>query len=186
MPPARALIIEHHLLWTLYGHWLGNDPRGSGSEAVRDPKLATLGEIHLGRKPDHLQPSRGELRKFYQEAEPLLQFHRFWINEAKRQAVAEAVRGIVNHKPYTVWACAILSNHMHLVVRRHGDDAGLIWETIADAARERLREFQDVGKDHPVWPRDPTRFTSRRLRRCARGCATSSEIQKRRSLGTGI
>ena len=66
----RPPIVAHHLIWTLYGHWLPNDRRGSGSDGVRDPKLAALGEAHLGRKPASEQPSRRELREFYREASP--------------------------------------------------------------------------------------------------------------------
>jgi hypothetical protein len=34
--PPRQSIITHHLIWTLYGHWLPNDLRGSGSAEIRD------------------------------------------------------------------------------------------------------------------------------------------------------
>jgi REP element-mobilizing transposase RayT len=155
MPVDRPLIIGHHLIWTLYGHWLANDLRGSGSEAVRDPKFAALGEVHRGRKPEHLQPSRAELREFYREARPLLNFAPFWLDESMRQAVAEAVGEIVRRRPYTVWACAVLANHMHLVVRRHSDDAIAIWNAIAEAAGSRLREFRDIADGHPVWAARP-------------------------------
>lgn len=155
MPAPRSQIIAHHLIWTLYGHWLSNDLRGSGSEAVRDPKFAALGEVHLGRKPAALQPSREEIRAFFREAEPLLQFAPFWVDEAKRQALADAIGEIVAHKPYTVWACAVHSNHVHMVVRRHRDDGRVIWKTIAEATRARLREFADVGEEHPVWAARP-------------------------------
>ncbi len=30
-PQPRPSVIAHHLIWTLYGHWLPNDLRGSGS-----------------------------------------------------------------------------------------------------------------------------------------------------------
>jgi REP element-mobilizing transposase RayT len=169
MPARRPSIIAHHLLWTLYGHWLANDPRGSGSEDVRDPKLAPLGDVHLGRKPARLQPSQGELRGFYREARPMLQYAPFWLDEAKRQAVAGAIGEVVCRKLYTVWACAVLSNHVHLVVRRHRDDARTIWRMIADATRLRLREFADVEAEHPVWAARPYAAfldSPERVRRC--------------------
>ena len=37
---------RHHLLWTLYGHWLPNDLRGSGSDELRNAKFAMLGPIY--------------------------------------------------------------------------------------------------------------------------------------------
>ena len=30
----RPIVIAHHLIWTVYGTWLPNDPRGSGSRAI--------------------------------------------------------------------------------------------------------------------------------------------------------
>jgi REP element-mobilizing transposase RayT len=155
MSAPRPQIIAHHLIWTLYGHWLANDPRGSGSDAVRDPKFAGLGQVHLGRRPAALQPSREELRGFYREAKPLRQFAPFWVDEAKRQALGGAIGEVVDLKPYTVWACAILSNHVHMVVRRHRDDGRTIWKTIGDVTRVQLREFADVGAEHPVWAARP-------------------------------
>src|SRR5882757_9319102 len=121
MPTRRPTIIAHHLIWTLYGHWLPNDLRGSGSSELHDEKFASLGPIHHGRKPAREQPTRKELREFHRQAEPLLNFTRFWIDDAKRQAIRNAIAGIVAERKYTVWACAIMSNHVHMVIRRHRD-----------------------------------------------------------------
>jgi REP element-mobilizing transposase RayT len=150
MPARRPAIIGHHLIWMLYGHWLSNDPRGSGSEAVRDPKFRAFGEAHFGRKPRYEQPSRAELRKFYRKAAPLLEFPLFWIDEAKRQAIGELFGTIVAERQYTVWACAILSNHVHMVIRRHRDDALTLWRVFAEAMREKLRQHFGFDAMHPV------------------------------------
>lgn len=155
MPSRQRPVIGHHLIWTLYGHWLANDPRGSGSEAVRDPKFAQFGEAHFGRKPQRETPTRQALRNFYRHAAPMLEFPRFWIDGAKRQVLADAIGDVVRKRPYTVWACAILSNHVHMVIRRHGDDALTIWQSIADASRQRLQMSPEVGNHHPVWAARP-------------------------------
>jgi REP element-mobilizing transposase RayT len=155
MSTRRPAIIAHHLIWTLYGHWLPNDLRGSGSTELHDEKFTPLGPIYHGRKPVREQPTRKELREFHRKAEPLLNFPRFWIEDAKRQAIGGAIAGIVAQRQYTVWACAILSNHVHMVMRRHRDDALAIWNHVADAARLQLHEFADVSADHPVWSTRP-------------------------------
>jgi len=123
MPQKRPQIIAHHLIWTLYGHWLPNDPRGSGSEKIREEKLAPLGPNHQGRKPPSLQPSREKLRNFQQQASPLLEHKKLWIDTGKREIIANAFSEVIAEQNYTVWACAILSNHAHMIVRRHRDDA---------------------------------------------------------------
>ncbi|MDY7107909.1 MAG: hypothetical protein SYC29_04655 [Planctomycetota bacterium] len=149
-------VIAHHLILTGYGHWLPNDLRGSGSEDFYDVKLAPLGPIHHGRRPPEEQPSRDELRKFYRKAEPLLNFPIIWFDDAKRQVVADAFREVISAERYTVYACAILSNHAHLVIRRHRDDALTMLTKLADASRLRLRpRKKTIDPDHPIWSQRP-------------------------------
>jgi REP element-mobilizing transposase RayT len=155
MPAHRPPIIAHHLIWTIYGHWLANDLRGSGSLELRDESFAPLGQIHFGRKPDIEQPTRKALREHHREAAKILKHSVFWIDVAKRQAVSDAFSQVIAEKGYTVWACAILSNHAHIVVRRHRDDAVTIWREFANGASAALRKFAEVGELHPVWASRP-------------------------------
>lgn len=79
-------VIAHHLIWTNYGTWLANDPRGSGSASVYTPDLVDLGVVHYGRKK--IQPRRSELRAFYSEAEKLLSFPVIRFDEQQRNTLA--------------------------------------------------------------------------------------------------
>ena len=143
------MIIAHHLVLHGYGHWLANDPRGSGSERLREEKFADLGPVHQGRK--RVQPNREELRRFYRQATPRLEFEPVWFDDAKRQAVGEAFGRVVANRRYTVWGCAVLRNHAHLCVRRHRDDALKMWVAFADEARAAIRRFANVDDGHLVW-----------------------------------
>jgi REP element-mobilizing transposase RayT len=146
-------IIAHHLIFTGYGFWLPNDLRGSGSTEIRNDLLEELGPILPGRQ--HIQPSREELKQFYREANLLLEFEPLWFDSAKRQATADVFAQVVRDFKYTIYACAICSNHAHLVVRRHRDDGHAIWDTFAGAARESLRRHAGVHADHPIWSDRP-------------------------------
>jgi REP element-mobilizing transposase RayT len=84
-----------------------------------------------------------------------LNFARFWIDDAKRQALSDAFAKVIAERRYTVWACAILSNHAHLVIRRHRDDALAMWHAVAAECRDRLRLFAEIGAEHPVWSTRP-------------------------------
>src|SRR5687768_1551485 len=53
------IVIAYHLIWTAYGWWLPNDPRGSMSRAIASDLLAELGVLHFGRK--RIQPARSDL-----------------------------------------------------------------------------------------------------------------------------
>src|SRR3954447_10970966 len=85
----RRVILASHLVLSGYAHWLSNDPRGSGSETVRKDELKPLGEMHQGRK--RVQPPKGEVKRFYRDAEPLLEHETIWFDEACRRVIAGAV-----------------------------------------------------------------------------------------------
>lgn len=161
------MIIAHHLILSAYGHWLPNDPRGSGSDALREEKFEDLGPIHHGRK--RVQPPRTELREFYRRAAPRLNYAPIWFDDAKRQAIADAFANVVASQRYTVWACAIHSNHAHLCVRRHRDDAVTMMKHLSDVSRDVMRRFGDVADNHPVWSQRPYKVflkTPEDVRRC--------------------
>ena len=153
MTLQRRVIIAHHLILSGYGHWLPNDPRGSGSDVIREEKLSDLGPIHHGRK--QIQPPRRELKEFYRSATPRLDHTPIWFDDAKRQAVAGAFAQVVESQRYTVWACAVLGNHAHLCIRRHRDDALTMWNAFAESSRAALRGFEDFADEHPIWSARP-------------------------------
>jgi REP element-mobilizing transposase RayT len=136
-----------------YGHWLSNDPRGSGSTETRKEELKELGEIHPGRK--RIQPSRAELRAFYQEAEPKLEHPVIWFNQEMRNLIAATAGKMARQHGYTLWAFAILRNHMHALPRTHRDHADVVWTNLANATRDALRAAGLVPRDHPVWSHRP-------------------------------
>ena len=70
---SQPIVIAHHLIWTVYGSWLPNDPRGSGSHSVASDVLTELGELHYGR--NKLQPAGRIVREFYEQARPLPSRH---------------------------------------------------------------------------------------------------------------
>jgi hypothetical protein len=146
-------VIANHLVVNGYGHWLGNDPRGSGSAELRQEKFEPLGPIHFGRKKD--QPSREELKAFYNEAEELLEHERLWFDERARVVIAAAFEQLARERGYTCWACAVLRNHAHLLLRIHRDSGHLMWELMAHAAKDALRREGLIPEVHPVWSNRP-------------------------------
>jgi REP element-mobilizing transposase RayT len=136
-----------------YGHWLSNDPRGSGSETIRKDELKALGDIHPGRK--RVQPPRTDLKDFYKEAEPLLDHPTIWFDEPMRRVIADAIAKVARERGYTIWALSVCSNHAHGVVRTHRDRSEVIWQHLADASRDALRKAGLVPLKHPVWSHRP-------------------------------
>ena len=149
------VLLASHLVLHGYGHWLSNDPRGSGSTETRKPELRDLGEVHTGRRPQHEQPSKQELRGFYRRAEPLLQFDPLWYRDRERSLLADGLRAALRQHGYTIWACALCANHAHVVARAHRDRADAIWHNRAPATAEAIRAAGIAPPDHPVWSHRP-------------------------------
>ncbi len=84
----NPIVIAHHLIWTAYGHWLPNDPRGSGSFGIRNDVLAELGELHYGRK--RIQPPGVVVREFLDESADALKHPRRAFDLIMRQQFADA------------------------------------------------------------------------------------------------
>ncbi len=143
------MVIAYHLIWTAYGTWLPNDLRGSGSRLVISRKLAALGDAHFGRKP--VQPRRAAVREFYAHAEPLLVHQVLRFGEMQRAAIAEAMDEMIRRTPYTCWACAVMPDHVHLVIRKHKHRAEEMIERLQDATRAGLNRKALVPANHPVW-----------------------------------
>ncbi len=138
-----------NLIWTNYGTWLGNDPRGSGSREVYTPILAELGEVHYGRRRN--QPKRQVVRAFYAEAEPRLQYSIIRFRPDQFAEIAVALGETISDRHYTCYVCAILPDHVHLVIRKHRDSAEQMIENFQNESRRWLQSNGVVPTDHPVW-----------------------------------
>ncbi|OQB81869.1 MAG: hypothetical protein BWX88_04170 [Planctomycetes bacterium ADurb.Bin126] len=154
--PFPRVIIAHHIILTGYGHWLPNDPRGSMSQMMRQPSLEPLGDIHYGRKRVH--PSRKELKAFRIAARPLLTHPVLWFEHPHRQALIDAIRQSIRSETLTCYACAVLSNHIHLLIRRHRLDGPKLNALLKDSLAETLHEEKLVPPEHPVFSADSCHF----------------------------
>jgi hypothetical protein len=141
--------LASHLIFTGYGHWLPNDPRGSQSAEIRKDQLGALGEIHFGRK--RIQPRRDQLQSFHRKAEPLLDHAILWFDETMRGAIARAFGEVIRSMLYTCWGCAILRDHVHVLLRTHKDCSDEMWDHLAKAAGNSLRAFAMIPENHPIW-----------------------------------
>ncbi|HUN81972.1 MAG TPA: transposase [Phycisphaerae bacterium] len=146
------VVIAHHLILTGYGHWLPNDPRGSLSPEIKAGKLFPLGDVHLGRKMP--QPLRENVRRFSRRAAAKLEHRILWFDAARRQAIAEMFSEVINAEGYTCFACAIMSNHAHLVIRKHRDKAEMMIRKLKNQSAARLRVELQLPL-HPIWSGNP-------------------------------
>jgi hypothetical protein len=141
-------VIAYHLIWTNYGIWLANDLRGSGSKTTYTPALANLGDVHFGRKK--LQPARNKVHAFYERAEPLLKCDVIRFNDEQCHDIAQIFDGIVRTHRYTCYACVIMPDHVHFVIRKHRDQAEDMIDIFQEESRMKLLQKSMVPEGHPV------------------------------------
>jgi REP element-mobilizing transposase RayT len=146
---SRPIVIAHHLIWTAYGTWLPNDPRGSGSRAVASDVIDQLGELHFGRKS--IQPASWQVRDFYRKAAGVLCHPLLTFDAAARTEIAAAFGEVIESRHYTCYACVIMPDHVHIVIRKHKHCAEEMIEPLQETSRLRLCMTGHRTADHPTW-----------------------------------
>jgi REP element-mobilizing transposase RayT len=144
-------VLAYHLIVSAYGFWLPNDPRGSWSELVRNPNLLEFGdatkvETHrsvAGQPHDHATRLAAKRALKY----PPVQF-----TGLQARAIGVGFGNYVAKSGATIWACAILPDHVHLVIARHDYPIEQVANLIKGEATKQLL----AEKRHP--------FQSRRKR----------------------
>jgi REP element-mobilizing transposase RayT len=145
----NPIVIAHHLVWTAYGWWLPNDPRGSGSHVVTSAAVAELGALQHGRKK--VQPAGWEIRIFYERAREVLRFPLLTFDEAARREIGAAFATVIDAERYTCYACAVMPDHVHLLIRKHKHPGEEMIGRFQAASRARLTATGHRAPDHPTW-----------------------------------
>jgi REP element-mobilizing transposase RayT len=142
-------VIAHHLVWTAYGTWLPNDPRGSMSRKIYTPELAELATPHFGRRK--IQPSRRVVREFYEQATSRLLYSVICFDDVEIQEIGHAFAAVVKKHSYTCYACAVMPDHVHIVIRKHRHSAEEIIEHFQRASRVTECFIEQYPSSHPIW-----------------------------------
>jgi REP element-mobilizing transposase RayT len=143
------MVAGYHLIWTVYGYWLPNDPRGSTSKDMRVEPIRDLGEIHYGRKA--VQPSSKEIREFHQKAQEVLKHPVLTFDDDEIAILGKAFGEVITEKEYTCYACAIMPDHVHMLIRRHRDRAEDMIERFQEHSRTAVIEAGRRPPTHPMW-----------------------------------
>jgi REP element-mobilizing transposase RayT len=112
------MIIAHHALFGAYGFWLPNDPRGSGSHEVFSEPLRAFGPA----TKVHTRPSQAHRVHDVQwrlTAKRALQFTPVVCNGLQGRAVGRGFAAAIAEAKYVVYACAVMPDHVHVVIAAH-------------------------------------------------------------------
>ena len=145
------MIAGHHLVWTVYGYWLPNDLRGSMSHEIRSAEIAKLGELHYGRR--RTQPTGKEMDAFREEVAEVLKFPLLNFTEKEVAVVAQSFAEVIRKANYTCYACAIMPDHVHLLIRKHRDQPDQMIELFQNESRSAVlaKAQPNRATEHPVW-----------------------------------
>jgi REP element-mobilizing transposase RayT len=143
------MVAAYHLIFTAYGWWLPNDPRGSMSTHLRCDALTDLGELHYGRRK--IQPAYADIQAFYERAREILLHPLLRFNEGEIEFLGMAFAGVVRDQNYTCYACAIMPDHVHVLIRKHRHKAEQMIDNLQQAGRRCMIDRGRRDPIHPVW-----------------------------------
>jgi REP element-mobilizing transposase RayT len=156
------MVLAYHVIFTAYGFWLPNDPRGSWSDFVRSWELArfgpatkTIARHSLAHNPhDYAQRLA---------AKSALKYPPVSFTGIQCQAIALGFKDAIRRSHFTLYACSILPDHVHIVVARHRYIVEKVRDQLKGQATKSLRQenlhpFPNVklyhGRLHSPWADD--------------------------------
>ncbi len=150
------MVLGYHVIFSAYGFWLPNDPRGSGSDFVASWDLFRYGPA---TKVDtrHSVAKRPHDRELRESAKRALKYPAVRFDGLQARAVGMGFAKSVQRGGVSMWACAILPDHVHLVFGRHRIAAERNINLLKGAATkellaQRLHPFQDLPSDRAQVP----------------------------------
>jgi REP element-mobilizing transposase RayT len=148
------MVLAHHVIFGAYGFWLANDPRGSWSDFVGAWDVFRYGPATKTtvRRSLAARSHDGQLRKAAKGAlvRPAVE-----LSGVQARAVARGFAWYAERARLGVLTCAVLPDHVHLVIERHRLTAEqLVIQLKAAATRQLLAEslhpFADIAVEGSV------------------------------------
>ena len=111
------MILAYHSILSAYGFWLPNDPRGSWSDFVRSWELFRFGPA---TKTDarHSVADRPHDATARRLAKGTLRYPPVQFTGRQAQSIGVGFARAIDESQYRIWACAILPEHVHVVIAR--------------------------------------------------------------------
>jgi len=145
------MIVGYHVIFSMYGFWLPNDPRGSWSDFVGSWELFRYGPATKTTERRSLAYRRHDHTR-RMAAKKALKYPAVVLNGLQARAVGRGFADYFKKSACPAWACAILPDHVHLVVGRPGMKVQQLVIQLKGAATERLllEKLHPFGhiKDH--------------------------------------
>jgi REP element-mobilizing transposase RayT len=133
------MIVGYHVIFSTYGFWLPNDPRGSWSTFVGSWDLFRYGPATKTTESRSLahDPHNRSLRL---QAKSALKHQAVRFNDEQIRSVAAGIAAYSAHSGLAVFACAVMHDHVHLVTGRPAMKIEQAVIQLKGSATERLVE----------------------------------------------
>jgi REP element-mobilizing transposase RayT len=131
-------VLAAHVIFTAYGFWLPNDPRGSWSEWVASWELLKYGKatkVDHNKSVAHVKHD-AQLRRAAKKA---LKYAPVLFTGLQARAIASGFCRAAHEGNYPIHACSILPDHVHLVVGDHERKFQQITAHLKARASQQLR-----------------------------------------------
>ncbi|QNN21301.1 hypothetical protein HED60_03120 [Planctomycetales bacterium ZRK34] len=127
------MVRAYHVIFCAYGFWLPNDPRGSWSDFVGAWELVRFGRA---TKTDTRRSVAGQTHdhRLRQQAKAALKYPAVEFDGLQARAIARGFALKAETANYNMLACAILPEHVHLVIGRHTSHVEQIVNQLKGAA----------------------------------------------------
>jgi REP element-mobilizing transposase RayT len=111
------MILAHHSIFSAYGFWLPNDPRGSWSDFVRRWELIRFGKAT--KATTHRSLARDEHdQEVRRKAKHALRYEPVRFTGLQARSIGRGFAKAAGESGYKILACAILPEHVHTVILR--------------------------------------------------------------------
>jgi REP element-mobilizing transposase RayT len=132
------MILATHAIFSAYGFWLPNDPRGSWSTFVASWELFKYGPA-TKITTHHSVAHRPHDTKLRQAAKSALTYPPVCFTGIQARAIARGFARAVRDGGFVIHACSMLPDHVHVLFARHRRPARDIVAHLKSAGTKQLR-----------------------------------------------
>ena len=145
------MALAWHVIFSAYGFWLPNDPRGSWSDSVGRWELVRFGKATKVDTRRSVAAAAHD-RQLREEARRALKYPPVEFSGRQVLAVGRGFNTAHSEGGYVIHACAILPEHVHMVVAKHPRAIGRIIGHLKGRATQRLAaDGLWPNPERPVW-----------------------------------
>ncbi len=155
-------ILGYHFIFSAYGFWLPNDPRGSWSDVVREFELRKYGPATKVNTTRSVAANSHD-HALRLAAKKALRYPPVRFTGQQAVLIARGFGDAQAQHAYVIHALGILPDHVHLVTLNHGNDIDKFAAHLKAKATSRLNahgahplaeHISTSGRIHSPWSRN--------------------------------